>query len=206
MQPRTKRQKEVLEYIKHYIEKHGYEPSYQQIARHLGVSSKAGIAKHIEALENQGLISRSHEYGSFKLEINPTKSITDSITEIEWLDLPKTEHYAEEWEKKSLFVPKFLIENHSSEKTLAFRVPNDSMLDEHICEGDVALIEHRPYPRDGEIVVAILESKRAVLSKYFRVGANIELRPANENYETIITPADKISIIGVLRGILRSTS
>ena len=76
------------------------------------------------------------------------------ISEVEWLNVPKTENYAEEWEEKPLFVPKFLIENHSSEKVRAFRVPNDSMIDEHICEGDVALIENRPYPRDGEIVVA----------------------------------------------------
>jgi repressor LexA len=57
MQPRTRRQKEVLDFIKRYIEKHGYEPSYQQIARHLGVSSKAGIARHIESLENQGFLN-----------------------------------------------------------------------------------------------------------------------------------------------------
>ena len=205
MQPRTKRQKEVLEYIKQYIEKHGYEPSYQQIARQLGVSSKAGIAKHIEALENQGLISRKRESGSFKLEITPTKSILDLICEIEWLDVTQTETYAEEWEEKPLFVPKFMLENYSPDKMRAFRVPDNAMLDEHICEGDVALIEKRPYPRDGEIVVAFLENKRAVLKQYFRVGANIELRPANPNYEIIIIPADKIEVIGVLRGILRQT-
>ncbi len=205
MQPRTKRQKEVLEYIKQYIEKHGYEPSYQQIAWHLGVSSKAGIAKHIEALENQGLLSRNRESGSFKLEINPTKSILELITEISWLDVPNAENYMEDLAEKPFFVPKFLIEGYSAEKVRAFRVPNDSMLDEHICEGDVALIEKRPYPRDGEIVVALLENKRAVLKTYFRVGANIELRAANSNYETIVIPADKIEVFGVLRGILRST-
>lgn len=205
MQPRTKRQKEVLEYVRHYIEKHGYEPSYQQIARQLGVSSKAGIAKHIEALENQGLISRNRENGSFKLEINPTKSILELICEIDWLKVPQADGFIEEWEEKQLFVPKFLIENYSLEKLKAFRVPDDSMLNEHICEGDVALIEHRPYPRDGEIVIALLENKRAVLKKYFRAGANVELRPANAEYETIIIPADKIEVFGVLRGILRTT-
>ena len=46
MQPRTQRQKEILEYIARFIERHGYEPSYAQIARHFGVSSKATIAKH----------------------------------------------------------------------------------------------------------------------------------------------------------------
>ena len=206
MQPRTKRQKEVLEYIRQYIEKHGYEPSYQQIARDIGVSSKAGIAKHIEALENQGLLSRNRESGSFKLEINPTKSILELICEVDWLEVPQTETFLEEWAEKPLFVPKFLVENYSREKLKAFRVPDDSMLDEHICQGDVALIESRPYPRDGEIVVAVLENNRAVLQKYFRAGANIELRPANAEFETIVIPADKIQVIGILRGILRAAN
>ncbi|MEZ5428112.1 MAG: transcriptional repressor LexA [Pyrinomonadaceae bacterium] len=205
MQPRTRRQKEVLEYVKQYIEKHGYEPSYQQIARHLGVSSKAGIAKHIEALENQGLISRVRESGSFRLEINPTESILELICEVEWLDVPKEETYAEEWKNKSLFVPRFLIESYSERSIRAFLVPNDSMLEEHICEGDVALIENRSYARDGDIIVALLENRRAVLKQFFRLGANIELRPANPNYDPIVLPADKIEIKGVLRGLLRPT-
>jgi SOS-response transcriptional repressor LexA len=50
---RTRRQREVLDFIIRYIDNHGYEPSYQLIARELGVSSKAGIAKHIKALEEQ---------------------------------------------------------------------------------------------------------------------------------------------------------
>ena len=70
MQPRTQRQKEILEYITRFIERHGYEPSYTQIARHFGVSSKATIAKHIEALEKRGLISRQRENGAFALSVN----------------------------------------------------------------------------------------------------------------------------------------
>ena len=61
MQPRTQRQKEILDYIQRFIERHGYEPSYAQIARHFGVSSKATIAKHIAALESRGLLSRRSE-------------------------------------------------------------------------------------------------------------------------------------------------
>ena len=61
MQTRTRRQKEVLDFITRYIDSHGYEPSYQIIARHIGVSSKAGIAKHIRALEAQGCIARRSE-------------------------------------------------------------------------------------------------------------------------------------------------
>ncbi len=205
MQPRTRRQKEVLEFVKYYIESHGYEPSYQQIAMHLGVSSKAGVAKHIEALENQGLISRSRVNGSFKLEINQSKSISEFVREVRWLTNPFSDQ-ADEWSGESIFVPGLLINNQSPEKIRAFRVLSDSMLDEHICEDDVALIELRPYPRDSETVVAfLLEEKKTVMRRYFRAGANIELRASNIEFETIVSPADKIEVVGVLRAILRQT-
>jgi repressor LexA len=203
MQPRTKRQKEVLEFITHYIEKHGYKPSYQQIARQLGIASKAGIAKHIKSLENQGLVTRRRENGSFALELRPASTIAEAVCEIEWLEVPKTENFVEEWEKKPLFVPRFMLGFQTPERLRAYRVTNDAMLNEHICEGDVALIENRSYARDGDIVVALTQNKRAVLKQFFREGAKVELRPANPNYVSILLSADKVSILGTVRGILR---
>ena len=202
MQPRTRRQKEVFDYIKQYIEKHGYEPSYQLIARHLKVASKAGIAKHIEALEAQGLLTRKRENGSFWIDLNPVETIADAVCEIEWLEIPKNETFAEEWESRPLFVPKFLLGYQEPERLRAFRVINDAMFDEHICEGDVALVEKRSYARDGDIVAA-LTNKRIVLKQFYRVGAHIELRPANNDYITLKLPANKVEILGVYRGLVR---
>lgn len=203
MQPRSRRQKEVLEYITRFIENHGFEPSYQQIAMSLGVASKSVIAKHIEQLEKQGLITRRRDNGIFKLELRFANSITDFVSEIQWLNIPKNKTLAEDWENEPLFVPKLLLNNQSPENLRAFRVPNDAMLEEHICEGDIALIQEKSFARDGEIVVALTQNKRAVLKKIFRQGASVELRPANPHFESIVLPADKVSVRGVLHGILR---
>jgi repressor LexA len=202
MQPRTKRQKEVLDFIKRYIERHGYEPSYQQIAWQLGVSSKAGIAKHVKSLENQGLLTRRRDNGAFGLQVHSDISLEDAVIEVEWLDLPANE-FTEEWENEPLFVPYFLLGSISPDKLSAFRVRNDAMLEEQILEGDVALIEKKPFPRDGEIILAVIDNKQVALKKYYRLGAEIELRPANENYQTITVSADKVEILGVYRGLLR---
>jgi len=202
MQPRTKRQKEVFDYIKQYIERHGYEPSYQLIAWHLKVKSKAGIARHIEALEAQGLLTRRRENNSFWLDLRPSETIADAVCEIEWLEVPKGEGFVEEWESQPLYVPKSLLGYQEPERLRAFRVVNDSMFDEHICEGDVAIAEKRSYARDGDIVVA-LTSKRIVLKKFYREGSDIELRPANNRYLTIRLPANKVEILGVYRGLIR---
>ena len=206
MQARTRRQKQVLDFITRYIEKHGYEPSYQQIAWHLGVASKAGVAKHIKALETQGLVSRRRENGSFSLELRPISTIAEAVCEIEWLEVPRTESFVEDWEKKPLFVPKFLLGYQTPDRLRAYCVANDSMLDEHIREGDIALIEKRSYARDGDIIVALTQNKRVVLKQFFRDGAKVELRPANANYVSILLSADKVTILGILRGILRPLS
>ncbi len=202
MQARTKRQKEVFDYIKQYVEKHGYEPSYQLIARHLKVKSKAGVAKHIEALEAQGLLTRRRENGSFWLDLQPPETVADAVCEIEWLEIPKGSGFVEEWESLPLYVPKSLLGYQEPERLRAFRVVNDSMFDQHICEGDVALLEKRAYARDGDIVAA-LTNRKIVLKQFYRDGANIELRPANDKYLTIKLPANKVEILGVYRGLIR---
>lgn len=203
MQPRTRRQKEVLEFITRYIEKHGYEPSYQQIAWNLGVSSKAGIARHIESLENQGFLTRRREHGAFNLELRSTGIIGESVCGIGWLEIPKSDVPLEDWEREPLFLPKCLLGFYTAEQVCAFRVQNDAMIEENICEGDVALIEKRSFARDGDIVVALTENKRAVLKHFFRAGAKIELRPANSTFVSIMLPADKISVLGIFRGLFR---
>lgn len=203
MQTRTKRQREVLDFITRYIEKHGYEPSYQQIARHLGVRSKAGIAKHIAALEQQGLLTRNRENGVFKIEIRGNASMADAVCKIDWFDFARDSNFHEEWEDAPLFVPRFLIGNNDPEKFFAYCVADNTMREKNIVEGDIALIERRSFVRDGECVVAIVERKRTVLKNYYRAGAYIELRPTNERYEIIRLTADKIEIQGVFRGLLR---
>jgi repressor LexA len=203
MQPRTKRQKEILEYISNFIDTRGYKPSYQQIAKHFRLASKAAVAKHISALEKQGLISRRRENGSFSLELFPKEAFSDLVCEIEWLDLPESLRFLDDFSDETLLVPTFLLGYNKPERLCAFRVQNDSMLDEHICEGDIALIEKREFARDGDIVVSIVNADSVIFKRLYRDGANIELRPSNEKYQTIKIPADKIEVKGIYRGLIR---
>jgi repressor LexA len=132
--------------------------------------------------------------------------VVDVTHEIEWLEFTIEGKQVEDWEKESLYIPYFLLGYTSPEKIRAFRVRNDAMFDEHICEGDIALVEKKQFARDGDCVVAIVDNKEVVLKKYYRVGAEIELRPANDNFQTIIIAADQIEILGIFRGLLRPLS
>src|SRR5436189_481358 len=92
MHAQTRRQGEVLDFIVRYIESHGYRPSYQVIARHMGVRSRAGIARIVNDLETQGLLTRRRENGHFYIDLGKRTGATDTAEgmQIEWLDVPNT--------------------------------------------------------------------------------------------------------------------
>lgn len=204
MLPRTQRQKEILDYITRFIARHGYEPSYAQIARHFGVSSKATIAKHIAALERRGLLSRRRDDGAFNLAVTVEDSPTDAICEVPLLGRIAAGAPIDAVEDaQPISVPRFLLGRVRPERVYALRVKGDSMIDEHICDGDIALIENRTEARDGEIVVALVEGTRATLKRLYRFGSEVELRPANSQLAPMRLRAAQVTVQGIFRGLLR---
>ncbi len=207
MLPRTQRQKEILDYITRFLARHGHEPSYAQIARNFGVSSKATIAKHITALEKRGLIKRHHEDGSFALALKVEEAPSDSVCEVALLGRIAAGVPIDAInDVEMICVPRFLLGRVRPERVYALRVKGDSMIDEHICDGDIALIENRTEARDGEIVVALVDGARATLKRLFRFGPEVELRPANSQVESIRLPASQVLIQGIFRGLLRPSA
>ncbi|HVQ39994.1 MAG TPA: transcriptional repressor LexA, partial [Pyrinomonadaceae bacterium] len=168
MLPRTQRQKDILDYITRFSERNRYEPSYAQIARHFGVKSRATIAKHIAALERRGLLTRTHEDGSFALSVKVDDP--DALCQVKLLGRIAAGAPLDVVESaEMLSVPRFLLGRVKPDRVYALRVKGDSMIDEHICDGDIALIENRTEARDGEIVVALLvEENQATLKKLYR--------------------------------------
>jgi SOS-response transcriptional repressor LexA len=204
MHAQTRRQSEVLDFISHYIDSHGYRPSYQVIARHLGVRSRAGIGRIVRELETQGLLTRKRENGHFYLEVKSGNGAGGSVM-VDWLDIPDGSAFADPWQQQQLAVPGMMLGIYEPGRLRAFRVPDNEMAGESICEDDIALIELRQFVRDGERVVATVEDQSTVLRKYYRSGADIELRSAlnGKDGEPLRLSADKVLIRGVFRGLLR---
>jgi repressor LexA len=208
MLPRTQRQKEILDYITRFLERHGYVPSYAQIARQFGVKSRATIAKHIAALERRGLLVREHEDGSFALNVKVEDTSSESLVEVRLLGHIAAGAPLEVVEdEERIPVPRFLLGRVKPDRVYALKVKGDSMIDEHICDGDIALIENRTDARDGEIVVALLiEENQATLKRMFRRGLNIELQPANSQLQPFTVPAHQVRVQGIFRGLLRPSN
>jgi repressor LexA len=208
MLPRTQRQKDILDFITRFLERHGHQPSYAQIARHFGVKSRATIAKHITALEKRGLLARQHEDGSFGLNVKVEVDTSESLCEVRLLGGIAAGAPLEVVDcEERIPVPRFLLGRVKPDRVYALRVKGDSMIDEHICDGDIALIENRTDARDGEIVVALLiEDNQATLKRLYRRGVNIELQPANSQLQPLTVPANQVRVQGIFRGLLRPST
>ena len=129
MLPRTQRQKEVLDYITRFLAKHGHEPSYAQIARYFGVSSKATIAKHITALEKRGLIKRDHQPGRFTLAVKVEEVAPDAVCEVALLGRIAAGVPIDAIEDiEMICVPRFLFGRVRPERTHQRPDPDDDYL------------------------------------------------------------------------------
>lgn len=198
--PRTKRQKEVLDYITGFVDKNGYEPSYQQIARRLGVSSRGGIQRHIAALENQGLITRRRENGSFGIELRLQKLVTESVCDVELWEVDEDNVI---FNRSLTTIPRHLVGPLAPDEIFAFRVPDDSMIENQICGDDVVFFEKRSYARRGETVLVRSDDGQVLLGRYYHHGLETEIRRANAEFEPVIFPSDEVVIQGAMRGLMR---
>lgn len=199
--PLTRRQREILEYLTEYIEEHQYAPSFEEIAVHFSFSSLATVHEHLTNLENKGFIRRSHNE-SRSIELVPEPG-TATATELPLLGRVAAGAPIEAVATpETIAVPDSLIPRRGSSYVL--EVQGDSMIDEHIQDGDYIVVNHRTSADNGEMVVALIEGTSATVKRYYREdGGWIRLQPANENYTPIRAREDDLLVQGVVVGVIR---
>ncbi len=199
MPPVTKRQKEVLDAIEAFVERHGYAPSLEEIGRSLKLSSVSTVHKHLTNLQRKGLLSREWNRGR-SVTVTPPAAPAGAV-EIPLLGTVAAGAPIEAVANPdTITVPVELI---GRRRAFALKVKGDSMIDEHICDGDTVILEARDTARGGETVVALVRGQDATLKKYYRDGAKIRLEPANAKLQPIVVPEDQVRIQGVVIGVIR---
>ena len=199
MQPLTKRQREILDFLNEFIEDRGYAPSLEEIGRRFGLSSLATVHKHLTNLQDKGFIRRAWNR-SRSVELVPTRVGSRA------LDLPLLGVVAAGTpieavvSAETVTVPEDLV---GARDTYALRVRGNSMIDEQIRDGDVVVVEDRQTANDGEMVIALLEGVDVTLKKFFRENGHVRLQPANDAMEPIVVKADQVLIQGVVVGVIR---
>ncbi|MDA2916690.1 transcriptional repressor LexA [Nitrospinae bacterium AH_259_B05_G02_I21] len=196
----TRRQRQILDFITDFRATHGYAPSMEEIGQAFGLSSPATVHKHLTNLEAKGLIRRD-AHRSRAIEVLETMD-----PRIESVELPLVGLIAagEPLEAiavaETVAVPPELV---GRGRTYVLRVRGESMVDEHILDGDYVIVEERTEARDGEVVVALLDGEEATLKRLFHELDHIRLQPANPAMAPIRVQAENLQIQGVVIGVLR---
>ena len=199
MQPLTKRQREILDYLDEFIQQHGYAPSLEEIGRRFSLSSLATVHKHLTNLQEKGFIRRAWNR-SRSVELVPVHVGSRS------LELPLMGYVAagEPIEAitstETIAVPEHFI---GKRDTYVLRVKGDSMIDEQIRDGDYVIVEDRKTAQNGEMVIALLNGTEVTLKSLYRNGTTIQLQPANPAMQPIIVKEDALQIQGVVVGVMR---
>lgn len=191
----TKRQQAIYDFIREKILNRGYGPTVREIGTAFSIKSPNGVMCHLKALERKGLISRE---GRMSRAIQ----LTDQ-PQLKRTSLPLAGQIAaggpalavEDMERVDF---ESLLDD---EDHFCLKVRGDSMVDDHIADGDFAVIRRQPTARDGEIVAALVDGSDATLKRFYKERGRFRLQPANSRMKPIYST--EVEILGVVVGVIR---
>jgi repressor LexA len=195
----TPRQLEILRFIRDYRDRSGYSPTMQEIGDHLHLT-KVTVFEHVEALERKNALVRGAKHKARSLRVRPEVEFPeDKPTRLRLVGRIAAGRPIEAVEDVQTVDLQDLFNRPGD--VFVLRVAGESMIDEHIRDGDYVVCERKNTARNGQTVVALLDDGEATLKKLYREKSRIRLQPANPDYEPIYT--DKVDIQGVVIGVLR---
>jgi repressor LexA len=201
----TKRQKQVLDFIANFVDQNGYCPSFEEIARGLELASLATVHKHISVLEAKNYLKRGFNQ-SRSLELAPKYLLEQRRTRPAAAEIPLLGRIAAGMPVEAVEQREMLnfADFVGDGNTFALEVRGNSMIDDHICDRDMILLERVTQARDGDIVVALVAGSETTLKRFYREpGDTVRLQPANSTLKPIFVPARDVQIQGRLLAVLR---
>ena len=199
----TKRQNDILTFIKEYMVNHGYPPTVREIGKAIGGNSPATVQAHLECLEEKGFI-RKEGTKNRTIEVlvnNEYLSKSEEVVQVPLLGKITAGSPIEAIEKPNEFfsLPAFLIPKNKEVFTL--NVSGCSMINAGILDGDIVIVEKRNTARNGEIVVAMTEDNEVTLKTYYKENGYFRLQPENDTMDPIIL--NNVTILGKAIGLYR---
>ncbi len=204
----THRQKQVLDFLAQFVEENGYSPSYQEIASGLGLASLATVHKHVLALETKHYLKRGFNQ-SRSLDLSPKYQQEERRRRggtAPSFEIPLAGRIAAGTPVEAVAGRETLnLADYAGDAdTFALEVSGDSMIEDHICDGDVVLVERPGKIRDGDIIVALVRGEETTLKRFYRESeTTARLQPANSAMLPILVPMADLEIQGRLLAVLR---
>lgn len=205
----TQRQEDILKFIYDFINSNGFPPSYREIGTNFDISSTFGVKRHLDALIKKGYINidsksnRSISLTDKSLELFNVSKLNNSV-EIPILGRVAAGYpiFSEENIEGTLIIDASLIKKDGA--YFGLKVRGDSMIDDGIFEGDTVIVKSQNLANNNEIIIAMVD-KDTTVKRYLNLNNQIELLPANKNYEPInVTSKNDFSILGKVVGVYRT--
>ncbi|MEO8026869.1 MAG: transcriptional repressor LexA [Bryobacteraceae bacterium] len=202
----TNRQKEVLDFLAGFVEKNGYSPSYEEIAEGLSLASLATVHKHVLALESKHYVKRSFNQ-SRSLEV-AAKYLQEQrrASGQHSLEIPLLGRIAAGSPVEAIAGTETLDfgDFTGDPDTYALQVRGESMIEDHICDGDYVLVERTSRVQEGDIIVALVDGAETTLKRwYLEPGERVRLQPANAAMAPIYIDRSQLEIQGKVLAVLR---
>ncbi len=199
MEPLTKKQKEILEYIRRFTTDNGYSPSYREIAQFFELSSTGTVAEYISILEQKGYLTKE-AMEARAIQLTPSFDDGIELHSIQLLGIIDAGRPIEAIRtNETIDIPRDMMGRH----TFALKVRGESMIDDGILEGDYVIIEQTSSPRNGEIVVALIDNSNATLKRFYSEKSNIRLQPSNKTMKPMLFKKSRVTIQGRVKGVIR---
>jgi repressor LexA len=197
-----KRQRQILGFIKQFIEMNGTAPTLKQIADAIGVSSLATVHEHLQSLEAKGLIKRkagkirSIELAESDINFEKAENFNAPILGFIAAGMP-IEPYTDP--NATMNIPVTFASGNK--RTYVLQVRGESMIEDGIMDGDNVIVEQTESANNGEVVVALLDNGMATLKRFFREATRIRLQPANAAMQPIFVKNVRIQgkVVGLIR-------
>lgn len=199
--PLTRRQKQILDYLQSYIRTNGYAPSFEEVAAEFDFNSLATVHEHLTNLERKGYIRRTHNE-SRAIEVLPQPGQAGA-TEIPLLGLVAAGEPIEALpQTETLAVPNDLLPRRGS--CYALKVRGQSMIDDHIDDGDYVVVHNRQTAENGQMVIALVQGSSATVKRLYREADGwLRLQPSNERMQPIRVHENDLLVQGVVVGVIR---
>jgi repressor LexA len=202
MQNLTARQQEIFDYLLSHQEERGYPPTLREICAQFGMRSTRAASDHLKALERKGYISRNPEVsrGIELLGARPTPYGGHSVPLVGRVAAGTPLLATENITDRFTLDPELL----KGEGNFLLEVQGESMIEAHICPGDMILVRPQEEARTGDVVVALLDEEEATVKRFEKKGDRIRLLPENRELEPIeIVDPLSFKIIGIVVGLIR---
>ncbi len=192
----TPRQREIYSFIRSKIQGRGYGPTVREIGLEFDIKSPNGVMCHLKALQKKGFIHREPNMSrAIQMLDEPTGAQPSRLKLVGRIAAGQPIEAIEQDEELGF------SEWEGADDKFALRVSGDSMIEDHIADGDYVVIQRQEVARDGQIVAVRDEDGEATLKRLFRERNRVRLEPANKTMKPIYR--DRVDILGVLVGVVR---